>query len=113
MARAAAAAASRGAVADAAELAGHELRLTPVGDSEYDERLLALARYLTDAGEHPRAAGLLAGRIETLPAPVAVPRDQIPYQRAVAHLRERLDLVAGGSFDRDANISPIIALINH
>jgi hypothetical protein len=27
------------------------------------------------------------------------------------HLRERLDLVAGGSFDRDADFEPIVALI--
>ena len=27
-----------------------------------------LARYLTDAGEHPRAAALLAGRIAAMPA---------------------------------------------
>jgi DNA-binding CsgD family transcriptional regulator len=65
---AAAQAAARGAVHDAAELAGHVLRLTAAGDSEYDERLLALARYLIDAGEHPRATELLAGRIGALPA---------------------------------------------
>jgi hypothetical protein len=74
---AAARAAARGAVADAAELAGHALRLTAAGDGEYDGRLLALARYLIDAGEHPRATALLAGRIGALPAgPV----------RAAAHL---------------------------
>jgi DNA-binding CsgD family transcriptional regulator len=55
-------------VADAAELAGQALRLTPGGDSEYDGRLLALARYLIDAGEHPRATELLAERIGALPA---------------------------------------------
>ena len=77
VAGAAAAAAARGAVHDAVELAGHALRLTPAGDIGYDGRLLALARYLTDAGEHPRAAGLLAGRIGTMPACPA---------RAAAHL---------------------------
>jgi hypothetical protein len=55
-------------VADAAELAGHALRLIAAGDSEYDGRLLALAQYLIDAGEHPRAAGLLAGRISAMSA---------------------------------------------
>jgi DNA-binding CsgD family transcriptional regulator len=65
---AAAAAAARGAVADAAELAGHALRLTAAGSGEYDGRLLALARYLIDAGEHARATGLLAERIGALPA---------------------------------------------
>jgi hypothetical protein len=29
----------------------------------------------------------------------------------MALLRERLDLVAGGSFDRDANLEPLVALI--
>src|SRR5215472_16931628 len=52
---AAARAAARGAVPDAAELAGHALRLTAAGAGEYDRRVLALARYLTDAGEYPGA----------------------------------------------------------
>jgi DNA-binding NarL/FixJ family response regulator len=65
---AAARASAQGTVRDAAELAGHALRLTAAGGSEYDERLLALARYLIDAGEHARATGLLAGRIGALPA---------------------------------------------
>jgi DNA-binding CsgD family transcriptional regulator len=68
VAAAAAAAAAQGAPLDAAELAGHALRLTAAGDSEYDGRLLALARYLIDAGEHPRATGLLTERIGALPA---------------------------------------------
>ena len=54
-------------MADAAELAGQALRLTPPGASEYDGRLLALARYLIDAGEDPRAAALLAERAGALP----------------------------------------------
>jgi DNA-binding NarL/FixJ family response regulator len=77
VAAAAAVAAARGAPADAAELAGQALRLTAAGDGEYDGRLLALARYLIDAGEHPRATALLAGRIGALPAGPA---------RAAAHL---------------------------
>jgi hypothetical protein len=64
-------------VHDAVELAGQALRLTPASDSEYDGRVLALARHLTDAGEHPRATGLLAGRVGTMPAGSA---------RAAAHL---------------------------
>jgi DNA-binding CsgD family transcriptional regulator len=67
VAAAAAQAAARGAVADAAELAGQALRLTPAGDREYDRRLLALARYLIHAGEHPRATALLAGRADVMP----------------------------------------------
>src|SRR5262249_22574692 len=61
-------AAAQGAVQDAAELAGHALRLTAAGDSHHDARLLARARYLINAGDHPRATGLLAGWIGTLPA---------------------------------------------
>jgi DNA-binding NarL/FixJ family response regulator len=77
VAGAAAAAAARGATADAVELAGHALRLTAAGSGEYDGRLLALARYLIDAGEHARAAALLTDRIGALPAGPA---------RAAAHL---------------------------
>jgi DNA-binding NarL/FixJ family response regulator len=58
-------------------LAGHALRLTAAGDSEYDGRLLAYARYLIDAGEHPRATALLEGWIGALSAGPA---------RAAAHL---------------------------
>src|SRR5262249_10904262 len=70
-------AAARGAIADAAELAGQALRLTPAGDREYDGRLLALAPYLIRAGEHARATALLSERIGVLPAGRA---------RAAAHL---------------------------
>jgi len=77
VAAAAAVAAARGAPADAAELAGQALRLTAADAGEYDERLLALARYLIDAGEHARATDLLTGRIGALPAGPA---------RAAAHL---------------------------
>jgi hypothetical protein len=34
------------------------------------------------------------------------------YARSMAHLRERLDLVAGGSFDPNADVSPIAALLD-
>jgi DNA-binding CsgD family transcriptional regulator len=68
VAAAAGRAAARGAIADAAELAGQALRLTGAGDREYDGRLLALARYLIHAGEHPRATALLAGRAGVMPA---------------------------------------------
>jgi DNA-binding CsgD family transcriptional regulator len=68
VAGAAAQAAARGAVADAVELAGQALQLTPVGATEHDGRLLALAGYLINAGEVPRATGLLADRIDMMPA---------------------------------------------
>jgi len=61
-------AAARGAMADAAELAGQAVRLTPAGNGEYDGRLLASARYLIDAGERARATGLLTKRAGELPA---------------------------------------------
>src|SRR5262249_2836192 len=77
VAAAAAHAAARGAGQEAAVLAGRGLRLTPGGDDEHDQRLLALARYLIGAGEHGRATELLGERIETLP-PGAT--------RAAAHL---------------------------
>lgn len=68
VAAAAGRAAARGAIQDAAELAGQALRLTAAGSGEYDGRLLALARYLIDAGEYARATVLLAGRVGVLPA---------------------------------------------
>jgi DNA-binding CsgD family transcriptional regulator len=68
VAAAAAVAAARGTVADAAELARQALRLTSAGDSGYDGRLLALARYLINAGEQGRATALLAERADTMPA---------------------------------------------
>jgi DNA-binding CsgD family transcriptional regulator len=77
VAAAAAEAAARGAPADAAELAGQALGLTATEAGEYDGRLLTLARYLIDAGEHARATKLLTGRIGALPAGPA---------RAAAHL---------------------------
>jgi DNA-binding CsgD family transcriptional regulator len=88
VAAAAGRAAARGAVADAAELAGQALRLTGAGDREYDGRLLALARYLIDAGEHAQATALLAGRAGALPAGPA---------RAAAYflLAEGADSLAG------------------
>jgi len=63
---AAARVAALGAVREAAELARHAMRLTAPEDDAYDERLLALARYLYSAGEHPDASELLIGRIDRL-----------------------------------------------
>jgi len=97
VAAAAAQAVARGAAADAAELAGHALRLTAVDDSEYDARLLTLARYLLNAGEVPQATELLTGRIGALPAGPA---------RAAVHL-----LLAEGapSSAEDAHLAQAIA----
>jgi DNA-binding CsgD family transcriptional regulator len=77
LAATAAGAAQLGALQDAIELARHALRLTPPDEDGYRERVLALARYLTSAGEHPRAAELLGERMDALPAGPA---------RAAAHL---------------------------
>jgi DNA-binding CsgD family transcriptional regulator len=74
---AAAQATQLGALQDAIELALHALRLTPGDDRELDQRVLALARCLSSASEHPRATELLMERIDTLAAGPA---------RAAAHL---------------------------
>jgi DNA-binding CsgD family transcriptional regulator len=74
---AAALAAARGAMHDAAELAAHAVRLTPDGDDERDRRLLFLAHHLIVAGEPVRAAELLEERIDALPPGTT---------RAAAHL---------------------------
>jgi DNA-binding CsgD family transcriptional regulator/tetratricopeptide (TPR) repeat protein len=67
----------RGAVTDAEELAAHALRLTPLDDAGYAERLLALARCHLAAGDLPRATELLTTRLADLPPGRA---------RAFAHL---------------------------
>jgi DNA-binding CsgD family transcriptional regulator len=66
VAEAAAAAAARGAVQDAVVLAEHALRLTPEGDALRAERLLALAAYLTVAGEPRLVTELLAPELPSL-----------------------------------------------
>jgi len=58
----------RGAAHDAADLAGHALRLTPPESAEFLDRLLAVAECLITVGEPPRARELLAPRIGELPA---------------------------------------------
>ncbi len=68
VAAAAAAAAARGARQEAVLLAEHALRLTPDGDAERPERLLALAGYLEHAGELQRVTDLLTPELDALPA---------------------------------------------
>ena len=63
----AAGAIARGAAHEAVEIAEQALRLTPLDEPEYPDRLIDLARYLVIAGEIQRAAGLLEGRVEQLP----------------------------------------------
>jgi DNA-binding CsgD family transcriptional regulator len=67
VAEAAARAAARTHAEEAALLGRHALRLTPDGAPERTDRLLALARYLTVAGEDERAADLLGEEIDALP----------------------------------------------
>jgi hypothetical protein len=56
---------------------------------------------------------MLAPRVETrVETPIQAPRDQIPYRLAIEHLRGRLDHVAPGSFDPDADLQPIVGLIS-
>ncbi|GAA2115707.1 helix-turn-helix transcriptional regulator [Nocardioides bigeumensis] len=68
VAAAAAQAAARGATRLAVDLSTHALRLTPATVAA-DDRLLALAGHLHDAGERQRLTELLAGRVESLPTP--------------------------------------------
>jgi DNA-binding NarL/FixJ family response regulator len=70
VARAADAAAGRGAVHDAIELGDHALRLTPADSPERHERLLRLAEYLKLAGgdhERQRIRELIEPEVESLP----------------------------------------------
>ena len=64
---AAAGAAVRGAVREAALLGEHALRLTPAGSAERSERVLALAHYFGVAGEKQRVTDLLTAELEELP----------------------------------------------
>ena len=59
---------ARGAPQDAAALAEHALRLTPLDAPERSARLLALAEQLVIVGEMRRATELLSGALESLPA---------------------------------------------
>ena len=67
VAAAAAGAAGRGAVREAAVLGEHALRLTPEGSGGRPDRVLALAHYLGVAGERQRVTDLLTGELEELP----------------------------------------------
>ena len=67
VAAAAAGAAARGAVREAAVLGEHALRLTPEGSAGRPDRVLALAHYLGVAGERQRVTDLLTGELEELP----------------------------------------------
>jgi DNA-binding CsgD family transcriptional regulator len=68
VATAAAAAASRGAVHDAAVLGKHALWLTPPESAERPERVLALAHYFGVAAEKQELTDLLTAELEGLPA---------------------------------------------
>jgi DNA-binding CsgD family transcriptional regulator/DNA polymerase III delta prime subunit len=68
VAAAAAGASSRGARQEAAELAGHALRLTPPEAPERTDRLFSLARYLDMAGDVRRLTDLLVSELESLPS---------------------------------------------
>jgi DNA-binding CsgD family transcriptional regulator len=81
VAAAAAGASTRGARADAVELAKHSLRLTPPQAPERTDRLLTLARYLDVAGEPQRVTQLLVPELGSLPPGEA-------RVRALLHLTE-------------------------
>lgn len=82
--------AARGATRLAVDLATHALRLTPAGSSAEVARLLALGRYLRDAGEKQRVTDLLSARVESLPPGAA---------RVTAYL-----LLTGGVVEGNADI---------
>ena len=88
LATVAAAAAARGARADAAALADEALRLTPSGAPERPERLLTLALRVDQTGESRRMVALLEPELPGLP----------PVWRARAHL-----LLADGAGIRHAD----------
>jgi DNA-binding CsgD family transcriptional regulator len=58
----------RSARGEAAELAEHALRLTPVGSGDRAKRVLALADFLDRAGEPRRATELLTPEVASMPA---------------------------------------------
>jgi DNA-binding CsgD family transcriptional regulator len=66
VARAAAAAAARGAREQAVELAEHALRLTPAGSADRGDRVLSLAGYLEAAGEMIRMTDMLTPELASL-----------------------------------------------
>jgi DNA-binding NarL/FixJ family response regulator len=77
VAEAAEVAASRGAVQDAQELGTHALRLTPPGEPERADRMLALGRFHSRADDMTRVTELLTEGMSELPPGRA---------RAMAHL---------------------------
>ncbi|HTW20082.1 MAG TPA: AAA family ATPase [Mycobacteriales bacterium] len=67
LARSAARASARGARQQAAELAGHALRLTPPQSAYRSERVLAFAECLETAGEMQRMTDVLTAEMDALP----------------------------------------------
>jgi DNA-binding CsgD family transcriptional regulator len=86
--------AARGATRLAVDLATHALRLTPPGSSAEVARLLALGRYLHDAGEKQRVTDLLSSRVGSLPPGAA---------RVTAYL-----LLTGGVVEGNADILQLL-----
>jgi DNA-binding CsgD family transcriptional regulator len=91
VAAASARAASRGAIADAVDLAEHALRLTAQGAGEWGERLLTLSERLVAAGEHRRASELLGEAFDRIPAGRARVRAHLLLNESDFH-GDRVDL---------------------
>ncbi len=91
VAAAAAAASVRGAVQDAVSLAEHALRLTPRGNVERSDRVLALADYLDVAGESQRLSNLLLSELGSLPGGAARVRAQLLLFECAAGVAECLE----------------------
>jgi DNA-binding CsgD family transcriptional regulator/tetratricopeptide (TPR) repeat protein len=85
LAAASARAASRGAVADAVDLAEHALRLTSPRTLGWSDQLLALGELLVAAGEHRRASQLLADAFDRLPAGRARARAHLLLNESAFH----------------------------
>jgi len=92
LATASAAALTRGAVADAEQLAASALRLTPPGSPDYPGRLLGLARSYLVMGDLTRAGDLLRPRLPDLPAGPLRGRAHVMLGEASAVLDEEAHL---------------------
>jgi DNA-binding CsgD family transcriptional regulator len=87
LAAAAAKASTRGARQQAAELAGHALRLTPPQASRRSDRVIALAECLETAGEMQRMTDLLTAEMVSLPSGTARAKAWLMLSEGVSTLR--------------------------
>jgi DNA-binding CsgD family transcriptional regulator len=86
------AALTRGAVADAEQLAASALRLTPPDSAEHPVRVLALARCYLVMGDLTRAGDLLGPRLADLPAGPLRARAHVMFGEASVVVQEEAHL---------------------